>query len=176
MYEIKEEQGDERKREHTDVICQQKYIEMFIKNRQQQGVNVLNSKRRFSSKEEASLRRWCRSAVGVNNFLLLAFNLWFFVRSEGGSKCNNAQWGHKEGSLDILRPSTTKIGIFSIELLPASASVICQVWKMKIAHEVIANYDTLAPITPLSTKWDAKRHIIDNIIASFYKELKLLAH
>lgn len=46
--EMKEE-GE--KREHTDVICQQ--IQMFIKNRQQQGVNVLNRKEKISSKEQS---------------------------------------------------------------------------------------------------------------------------
>lgn len=46
---------------------------------------------------------------------------------------------------------------------------------MKIAK--IANYDTLALITMSHIDMETDvRHIIDNIIASFYEVKKLLAH
>lgn len=50
-------------------------IEMFIKNRQQQGVNVLNRKEEISSKERSVVGDDVGPKVGVNDFLLLLFNL-----------------------------------------------------------------------------------------------------
>lgn len=49
--EIKKER--EKKKENIPMLFVSRYIEMFIKNRQQQGVNVLNRKEEISSKERS---------------------------------------------------------------------------------------------------------------------------
>ena len=115
-----------------------RYIEMFIKNRQQQGVNVLNRKEEISSKERSVVG----DHVGPKERNLLLLLIYHYVMAIHERKNIIV----KEGSLDFKKDDISIQLNHNYCLLRRREKIICHELKEKLhaENEAFANYDTLA--------------------------------